>query len=175
MTAIDTTEPREPRTVITTAQVRAQDLQDDDFILVGNQWRALFDIHRSSKSVTSMIAADEKSLAEIAQEIASIRMDTQQDGQDGRQVQSAIRRPGVHPAVFEADRITVARHAGNGTSAMAPVRTTSAIAALLDAGEYIAARWVRDEASDGSIVEDAWAVFRQWDLVTIQIEQTVEI
>ncbi|WP_311245320.1 MULTISPECIES: hypothetical protein [unclassified Microbacterium] len=168
----DTT-PRETRTIITTAQVRAQDLRDDDFILIDNQWRAAFDVHFASDSVIKMVAAGDADQTAMRAEMAGVRLDAYQDGADGRHIQSHISRPGVRPALFLSSRTTVAVRTSSGESGMQPMPTTSAVAALLETNEYIAVRWVRDEASDGNQTEDAWAVFRRWDLVTIQFEEEV--
>ncbi|WP_311879119.1 hypothetical protein [Microbacterium forte] len=170
-----TEQQSQTRTFITTAQVRAQDLHDDDFILLEGEWRAMMDIHRNSDSVMSMVSDGDRDLSAIKDEIAAVRMDTRQNGAPG--VQGQISRPGTHPAVFASSEVNVLSHPGNDgvdeRTDTRTVRTTSAIAALLDSGEYVAARFVLDEASDGSVVDDAWAVFRQWDLVTVQIEEVV--
>ncbi len=165
--------PRDMRIIITTAQVRAQDLRDDDFVLIDNQWRAAFDVHFASDSVINMVTGGDDDRAKMAAEMAAVRLDAYRDGADGRSIQSHVSRPGIRPALFLASRTTVAVRTSSGESGMQPMPTTSAIAALLDTNEYIAVRWVRDEASDGNEMEDAWAVFRRWDLVTIQIEKTV--
>lgn len=159
---------RVARPVITTVRVRASDLLDDDFIILENEWRTIVSVYRTREDITALITETLRGAFE--EEVGSVRLDAAQGGRSGVLTHSPTPRPGPAPVIIVRDSVIVTtNHPEKYTTGT--VRAEALVAALLSTEEYIAVRWIREEASDGSRVEDAWAVFKQWDLVEVQKEE----
>lgn len=161
---------RAARPAITTVRVRASDLLDDDFIVLENQWRVVVGVYRRSEDIAAMITETLREAFE--EEVGSVRLDAAQGGRSGVLTHSPTPRPGPAPVIIVRDSVIVTtNHPEKHTTGT--VRAEALVAALLNTEEYIAVRWIREEASDGSCIDDAWAVFKQWDLVEVQKEEGV--
>lgn len=153
------------RSLFTTACVRANDLTDVDVFLLDGAWRAIFDVHTQPSSVLELYASTDRD--RIHADAQRVRLDCWQDGNQSR-YHTDVTRPGHKPWIINAHRMAVSVD-GEPCGGSAPMETEAVIAALLSTNEYTAVRFVRDETADGVRVEDGWAVYRHFDLVTIQI------
>lgn len=151
---------------INIVEVRAADLRDDDVILLTRderpgRWRQVLDVHRGDDSILAM--HNEEEAAKILRQSERVRLDTHRDGIPATGPAS---RPGRHPSIIQPDHVVVDVY--RDRPSRDHVHTEALVHALLTTSEYVAVRFLREETSDGSEVDDGWAIFQTFAPVSVQ-------